>query len=1043
VVVHGKIFGWRSLASFGVGILLVLGFVWRESSSEARWGLGASRIPQAVRGPGWLLAGPELTKAVPAPPQRTEAEQGGEAFRDGKFKTVIAAFRSLALDLPENAAVQSNLAALYLARAARPDGGPHDFILALDAAERAAHLAPRLTPALFNQAEALTQLHLPGAATAAWNRFLALAGDSPRADRAQQAMAALHEPSAFDAWQTKQERFEAAALASDEDQLRDLVYRYPFFARLRTEEILLPAWGRAASAGNSDAAGRRLAALYRIGRAFVERIHDSMVVDTVAMIEQAPEVHKLALASGLVAFGEGMARYRQVVSKDPAEPLRQAAAELTAAGCPLGLWARFYGSVPLLYRDSAAAEAVLRKLDEAVDAARYPVLSGRVQWLRGTAAIQRDRPEQAIGNYRVALDRLAASEGPQSADFLHLLLAEAFGKVGERDQEWAERLVALRAVYRTGELRGIFSALYDSIESLLAEGRPWAALAFTRELQEVAHRWNIPSTLAETGLQRGRVFDAVGDPARAVAELRQAGDFLGAIGFADFRERIGMTLAMAEGKAMAASDPEAAIPWLTSALERQRRHAYFYQQASLLSVRAMAFRALGRLPEEEDDLERAIGTFENQRLDITDPGLRQSAFEAAQSAFDRMVSLQAEGLGDAERALAYAERSRGRLLLDQLLGGKARGAFSLVDLKEALPAGTVLVEYAVLPDRLYIWTLVGRRLEFHVEPIAAMELAKLVEQLNLGIESGQVRREAPGPAAALYEHLVRPIARALPPESLLALVPDRFLAQVPFAAVFDASRGRFLIEDRVITVLPSASLLSEIDRRPRGREAAGLLAVGDPAFDRTVHGSLARLPFAADEARQIAAPYGNAVLLTGSAATRGAFVREAPGASVIHFAGHALPDPREPRRSSLMLRPDGPGESGALSAGAVAGLDLRGAGLVVLSVCRGVAGGARGRESVTGLAAGFLAAGARTVVANLWDASDASTHELMIEFHRRFRADESPAQALRSVQLAALRRGDPLAEWAGFAVLGTDGSGPKMVRGTAPRGAGHPTRRSS
>ncbi len=888
-----------------------------------------------------------------------------------------------------------------------------------------------------------TQLHLPAAATAAWNRFLALAGDSPRADHAQQAMAALHEPSAFDAWQTEQERFDAAALAGDQDQLRDLVCRYPFFARLSTEEILLPAWGRAALAGNGEEAGRRLAALERIGRAFVERIHDSMVVDTVVMIERAPEVRRLALASGFVAFGEGMARYRQVVPKDPAEPLRQAAAELTAAACPLGLWARFYDSVPLLYRDSAAAEAVLRKLDETVDAARYPVLSGRVQWLRGTAAIQLDGPERAIGHYRVALDRLAASEGPQSADFLHLLLAEAFGKVGERDLEWAERRVALRAVHRTGELRGVFSALYDSIESLLAEGRPWAALGFTRELQGVARRWNIPGTLAEAGLQRGRVFDAVGDRARAVAEFRRAGDFLGAIGFADFRERIGMTLAMAEGKAMAASDPAAAVPWLTSALERQRRHAYFYQEAALLAVRANAFRALGRLPEEEADLERAIETFETQRFDIADPGLRQSAFEMAQSAFDRMVSLQAEGLGDVERALAYAERSRGRLLLDQLLGGKARGVFSLVDLEEALPAGTVLVEYAVLPDRLYIWTLVGRRLDLHVEPIAAVELAKLVEQLNLGIESRQVRRDAPGPAAALYEHLVRPVARNLPPDALLALVPDRFLAQVPFAALFDASRGRFLIEDRVTTVLPSASLLGEIERRPRWREAAGLLAVGDPAFDRTVHGSLARLPYAADEARQIVALYGNAVLLTDSAATRGAFVREAPGASVIHVAGHAIPDPREPRQSSLVLRPDGPGESGALSAGAVAGLNLRGTGLVVLSVCRGVAGGARGRESVSGLAAGFLAAGARTVVANLWDASDASTHELMIEFHRRFHAGEFPAQALRSVQLAALHRGDPPAAWAGFTVFGTDGSDPTQVGGTAPRGTGHLTRRSS
>jgi CHAT domain-containing protein len=316
-----------------------------------------------------------------------------------------------------------------------------------------------------------------------------------------------------------------------------------------------------------------------------------------------------------------------------------------------------------------------------------------------------------------------------------------------------------------------------------------------------------------------------------------------------------------------------------------------------------------------------------------------------------------------------------------------------------------------------------------------------VKQLKLGIESRQIRRETPGPAATLYDHLVRPIVRRLPPESRLAIVPDRFLAQVPFAVLFDASNGRFLIEDRVTTIQASASLFSQVERRPQGCGATGLLAVGDPAFDRSVYGSLVRLQYAAAEARQIAALYGNAVLLTGSAATRGAFVREASDAGMIHVAGHALADPREPRRSSLVLGPDGPGESGALSAAAVAGLDLRGTGLVVLSVCRGVAGGAAGRESVSGLAAGFLAAGARTVVASLWDASDASTYELMIEFHRRFRAGESPAQALRSVQLAALSRGDPPVTWAGFTVFGTDGSSQAGCN-TYPS-AGHSKRRGS
>jgi CHAT domain-containing protein len=1012
-----KMVGRRSFAYIGLGALLIFAVLWLESTGESRKELIVSQAKDTAHGPGWFLAGLDLATGVPAP-QRAEAARGARAFRGGGIDPAIAAFNSLSLDLPGNATILSDLAALHLARAASLEGSAQELVLALDAAEHAVHFSPHLAAALYNLAEIRTQFNLPAAATEAWNRYL-LYDKSPRTDRAQQATATLHAPSAFEAWQIDQARFEAVALDGDEEELRQLVDRYPFFSRIYTEETLLPAWALAALAGDRDGAGRRLIALSGIGRRFAEQIHDFTVADTVETIERTRGARRLEIARGLTSFGEGMARYRQAAPGDPAELLRQAGEALKA--CPLALWARFYGSVPLLYRDSVAAEAILYKLDEMVDTARYPVLSGRVRWLRGTAAINRDLPEQAIRHYRIALDRLTASEGPQSADFLHLLLAEAFGKVGERDQEWAERRTALRAVHRTGELRAVFSTLYDSIESLLAEGRPWAALAFARELVGVAHRWNIPSALAEAALQRGRVFDAIGNPSRAVEEFQRAESSLSAMGFEDFRERISMTLAMAKGRALVASDPSDAVPWLTSALERQQRHAYLYQQASLLSIRAMAFHNLGRPLEEEADLERAIETFETQRFDIADPGLRQSAFEAAQSAFDRMVSLQAEGHGDVKQALVYAERSRGRLLLDQVLGDRVRGVFSLADLDEAMPRGTVLVEYAVLPDRLYIWTVIGRRLKLHIELIAAADLAKLVEQLKIGIGSGQIRRETPGSAAALYDHLIRPIARDLSPETRLAIVPDRFLAQVPFAVLFDHSRNRFLVEDRVTLVQPSANLLCAIERRKLNNKAAGVLVVGDPAFDRSLYHSLARLPYAADEARQVAALYGNAVLFTNSFATRGAFVRAAPTAAIIHIAGHTLPDPREPRRSSLVLRPDQPEDSGTLSADTVAGMDLHGTRLVVLSVCRGVAGGATGRESVSGLAAGFLAAGVRTVVTSQWNASDRATRDLMIEFHHKFGIDKSSAAlALRSVQLGALGRGEPLADWAGFTVYGAE-----------------------
>jgi hypothetical protein len=106
-----------------------------------------------------------------------------------------------------------------------------------------------------------------------------------------------------------------------------------------------------------------------------------------------------------------------------------------------------------------------------------------------------------------------------------------------------------------------------------------------------------------------------------------------------------------------------------------------------------------------------------------------------------------------------------------------------------------------------------------------------------------------------------------------------------------------------------------------------------------------------------------------------------------------------------------------MTPGDVAALRL-GAELVVLSACRTAGGVLLGGEGVKGLAAPFLGAGARTVVASTWPVNDRRATQLIESFYRALASGLSMGEALQAAKLEALRAGLPPREWAAWTLIG-------------------------
>jgi CHAT domain-containing protein len=131
------------------------------------------------------------------------------------------------------------------------------------------------------------------------------------------------------------------------------------------------------------------------------------------------------------------------------------------------------------------------------------------------------------------------------------------------------------------------------------------------------------------------------------------------------------------------------------------------------------------------------------------------------------------------------------------------------------------------------------------------------------------------------------------------------------------------------------------------------------------------------------------------------------------------------------------GPDGRLTAEEIAGLDLRGTELAVLSACETALGKVEGWQGVMNLQRGFHDAGVRNVSASLWKVNDAATALLMGEFYRRLWGEkEAPLEALRQAQLFVLRNPDRVLAQA--KVLALRGIGDVAVRKAKPAGGRSP-----
>ena len=432
-------------------------------------------------------------------------------------------------------------------------------------------------------------------------------------------------------------------------------------------------------------------------------------------------------------------------------------------------------------------------------------------------------------------------------------------------------------------------------------------------------------------------------------------------------------------------------------------------------ARAHANQLAGETDLAETDLKTGIAIYELLGERLSDEEIRLALVERMDEIFDEMISFQITARHRPDVALAYADRARTKVLPGAIarldIGWKGMSGLSQMgpeplapaEIQHMIPAKTVLVQFSVLSDRLLIWVIRRTGLWMFERLISREALqAKLARFFdNLGDTA-----HWQAASGDLYTMLIEPWRALAKKEDLLVFVPDKELNQLPYAGLWDKATRRYLTEDYLVTLAPSATIYLSSLYKPQitkdGCESRALM-VGDPAFDRELFGSLRRLPYAASEATQIAGLYRESRLLIGKRATKSSFLHSFGKYGIIHFAGHSLSNASNPLLSLLVMAPSDGNDSGALYARDIYSLKARRTRLIVLAGCQTAGWYVPNNEGASGIARAFLAAGVPTVIATLWDIDDRAAAKFLYHFHDHLSRNGDAAISLRETQLSALR----------------------------------------
>lgn len=352
----------------------------------------------------------------------------------------------------------------------------------------------------------------------------------------------------------------------------------------------------------------------------------------------------------------------------------------------------------------------------------------------------------------------------------------------------------------------------------------------------------------------------------------------------------------------------------------------------------------------------------------------------------------------------------------------------VMEVQSMLPQNTLLLDFFVGQENIFTFAISNSG--YSLERAGTLHnFKKLCQELRTAIELQKKDQAYLDPAYLFYTTLLEPSLEKHSGKERLIIIQDQTLNNFAFETLLtqktDAWLGKqnpYLLKEYAISYLYSNHFLKEktysnskTAQQPYagfGLEYDDLTLRGAKAYSKEElseawsERAIGQLFYTNDEILESQKIWGGQVWLNEQA-TRTTFFENGLDARILHFAMHGLLDENKPLNSALVFHRKDSLSEFLLKAGNLYQTSLA-AELAVLSACQTAYEGANDHVySLRSLARAFTYAGCKSLVASLWNATDKSSKEIVIDYYKQLQEGLPKDIALQRAKLKYLEETPP------------------------------------